>query len=417
MPSASSSCASRKMPRKQKHRRTFHWRGKLLGDRTFSSKRLADAWYETMRRKAEAVDAGLPMAADDLQVRIAAAKWIAARETTSDYWAEDNQKMMRMVPRFREKTIKAVTKGDCELVLHGIRKEGSNKPGNKKEGKELSGATFNRYRACLHTFFEYCVDEGIRETNPVARIETMAEVQRGTHVPNENAKAYLLHLQREEGAVYFAFQALGMNCGARDGERLGLLRTDYQPALRRFEIRRRYQRRLEKLKDGTKGGKGRFVPLNDFSIAAIEFYLPHAPLAATESPLFQEPDGRLMSLGRLRDAHERARDAAGLPKSVRSYDMTRHKFASEVTERLGLRAAQEALGHSSSALTERYAHSDPAALVNRLANTVTVGGSDEKHGADDAGEKENKFGTSLGPATDLSQVSVKDDGGSKDEKE
>jgi site-specific recombinase XerD len=396
------------MPRKQKHRRTFHFEGKLLGDRTFSSKKLADAWYEEMRRKAEAVKAGLPMAADDLLVRAAAAKWISVRETTNDYFQEDNAKMIRMIPRFGEKTMKAVTKGDCEVVLHGIRKEGSGKKG-AQAGKPLSGATFNRYRACLHTFFEYCIDEGIRETNPVTRIETMPELERGVHVPDDQAKAYLLHLQAKEAPVYFAFQAFGMNSGTRDGERLGLTRADYQPQLRRFEIRRRYQRALRKVKDGTKGGKGRFVPLTDYAIAALEFYLPHAPDTSPEAPLFQEPDGSLMNLNRLDDAHRRALAAAGLAETVRPYDMTRHKFASEVTQKFGLRAAQEALGHSSSALTERYSHSDPAALVNRLAKGISIG-TDEKQAENDAPATNEKHGTKLGPATDLSQVSEKEGG-------
>jgi integrase len=403
------------MPRKQSHRRTFHFEGKLLGDRTFRSKKLADAWYEEMKRKAEAVKAGLPMAVEDMLVRAAAGKWISVRETTEDYWAKDNQKMMRMVPRFGDKTVKSVTKGDCEMVLHGIRKDGDAGRGRKQ--KELSGASFNRYRACLHTFFEYCIDEGIRETNPVTRIERMPELQRGVHVPNENVRAYIAHMRAEEAPVYFAFVALGMNCGARPGELVGLIWSDFQPASGKLELRRRYQRDLDRVKAGTKGGKGRLVPLNAFAIAAIEAYRAAAVRTGAEDPIFQEPDGSLMNLDRLQNAHERARAAAGLPKAVRIYDITRHKFASEVTERHGLRAAQEALGHSSAALTERYAHSDPAALVNRLASTIEVGTAEKTAGGETLATGE-KDGTKLGPARDLSQVdAAKDDlGGNKNEK-
>jgi site-specific recombinase XerD len=373
--------------KKGKHRRTFTFQGKLLGDRTFTSKKEADAWYENLRRKAERVKAGLPLAMDDIPVRNAFAKWIALREKTSDYWMQDNTKAQAMVPRFGDKTVQAVTKGDCEGVLHGIRLE-----------HELSGATFNRYRACLHTFFEFCIDEGYRETNPVGRIERMAEQKRGAHVPAEKVKTYLQAL-REEEAVYFAFMVLAMNCGARPGELVALTWADYQPSLRRIEIRRRFQRDLGRMKDGTKGGSGRLVPLNDFAIAAIEGYRPSARLTGPEDLIFQRADGSLMSLDQLRFVHERATKAAGLPDTVRPYDITRHKFASEVTRKLGIRAAQELLGHSTSAITERYAHADPESLINRVVDAVTVGAE----GENEVSGKEEAIGKKVGDTKDFSQ--------------
>lgn len=365
----------------KKHRQTFTFNGKTL-DRVFSSKAAANEWYSLMKKKAERVKAGLPMAADDLPVKNAAAKWMCGREQSADYWMKDNAKMREMVPRFGEKTIQGTTKGDCELVLHGVRKE-----------RGLSGATFNRYRACLHTFFEYCIDEGHRETNPVTRIERMPELKRGAHVPDESVNAYLAYLCAEELPVYFAFLVLAMNTGCRPGELAALTLADYQPSTRRMEIRRRFQRDLDQIKEGTKGGAGRFVPLNDFAIAAIEAYLPHVAVSLPDAPLFQREDGSCISLDTLRNVHERARAAAGLPDQVRLYDITRHKFASAVTQTFGIRAAQELLGHSTSAITERYAHAEPGALINRVVDVVVVGSGTHQ---DD--------GKNMGEARDLSQT-------------
>lgn len=371
----------------KKHRRTFTFRGTTV-DRTFTKKAQADEWYALMKRKADRVKAGLPMAADDLPVRLAAAKWIALREKTVDYWMDDNRKMIVLVPRFAEKTVQGTTKGDCESVLHGARLE-----------LKLAGATFNRYRACLHTFFEFCIDEGYRETNPVARIERMPELERGAHIPKESVKAYLSHLRTVEAPVYLAFLVLAMNCGARPGELLALTWADYQPSTRRIELRRRFQRGLKRVKDGTKGGKGRFVPLNDFAIAALEHYRKNAKLTGPEDPIFQRENGSLMSTDTLNDVHHRAAKAAGLPKTVRPYDITRHNFASEVTSKYGIRAAQELLGHSTAAITERYAHAEPGALVSRVVEGLTVGAESEKDGS----AKSQKDGENMGATQDYSQ--------------
>lgn len=353
------------MPRKKLHRRTFTFRGETI-DRTFATKALADEWYSTMRRKADRVKAGLPVAKDDVLMKVAAARWIALREKTNDYWMDDETKMRRfLVPALGDKTVQEITKGDCEAALHGARLE-----------LRASGSTFNRYRACLHSFFEYVIDEGYRETNPVSRVERMAEVARGAHIPNEQVRAYIEKLRAEE-PVYFAFLVLAMNAGPRTGELLAFTWSDYRPDLRRMEITKRFQRRLGRVKEGTKGGGARPIPLNDFAIAALEEFRAKTPHTKPGDLIFHRPDGSRISDRVLCDVHRRVARAAGIADTVRLYDITRHKFASEVTQKLGIRAAQELLGHSTSAITERYAHSDPGHLINRVVDTVSVGDDGE----------------------------------------
>lgn len=352
---------------RKKHRRTFTHDGQTL-DRTFATKREADEWYAQLKKRVERVKAGLPVAFEDLPMKVLAARWIALREKTSDYWEYDDAKMRKaLVPALGEKSIRAITKADCEAALHGAR-----------QALGFNGATFNRYRQCLHTFFEFVIEEGYRETNPVSRVERMAEVRRGAHVPNELVRAYLERM-RAEDPRFFSFLVLGMNTGLRPGEILALTWADFDQALEsgRIEIVKRFQRALGKVKEGTKGGGGRSVPLNEFARRALATWRKLSPKTAAEDLIFARADGRPISMSTLDKVHDRVAKVAGLPASVRLYDITRHKFASEVTAKFGLRAAQAMLGHASSSTTERYAHHDPNAIVKQVGENVVVGDGED----------------------------------------
>lgn len=372
----------------KKHRRTFTFNGKTI-DRVFDSKSSANEWYSMMKRKAERVKAGLPMAMDDLPIRIAAAKWISLRERTTDYWMQDNAKMIVMVPEFGEKTVQGATKGDCESVLHGVRKKLS-----------LTGATFNRYRACLHTFFEFTLDEGYRENNPVGRIDKMPEMERGAHIADESVNAYVIRL-REEAPVFFAFLVFAMNTGVRSGEALALTWEDFRPDLGCIEIKKRYQRQLGRVKEGTKGGAGRKVPLNKFAIAALVQFRAIAKHSEPEDLIFHREDGTHIDTRLLQDVHRKVARAVGLADKVRLYDITRHKFASAVAAKFGLRAAQEMLGHSTSTITERYAHTDQEALVSKISAGIVVG--------NDTSATSEKDGNNMGSTQDYSHTTHSDD--------
>ena len=53
------------------------------------------------------------------------------------------------------------------------------------------------------------------------------------------------------------------------------------------------------------------------------------------------------------------RDKAGLDKTIRLYDATRHSFASQLTNSgVSLLRVSRLLGHSDTRTTEKYSHSD-----------------------------------------------------------
>lgn len=380
-----------------------------------------------MVKRSERVKAGMPAALEDIRFDVACARWILHRKKTSDYWMQDEAKMRKaFVEPLGPKSVREVTKTDCEAALHSARLE-----------LGLKGSTFNRYRTCLHTFFEYLIEQGYREVNPVSKVEVMVEQKRGAHIPNELVKAYVEEarlygyfnadlvleqlkeknhsteilapmlgvapervnyqlrkfiptgaqvrmvatllgrepvelVDRSECLWFFPFIVFAMNAGPRAGELLAFYWRDFIPSLRRLEISRRYQSQLKREKEGTKGGAGRVIPLNDYTIRVLEEFRLATPFRGQDDLIFHRKDGSRVSPSTLAKIHRRIARAVGLSDSVRPYDITRHKFASEITKRFGLRAAQALLGHSTADLTERYAHDDPDHLINQAVQ-VEVG--------------------------------------------
>lgn len=111
-----------------------------------------------------------------------------------------------------------------------------------------------------------------------------------------------------------------------------------------------YNGRIVLKPEQTKSGKPRVVPLTPEALSLV-----HAlPFDTTE--------------GKLRKAFEKAREAIGRP-DVRFHDM-RHCYASLLASKgEALTSIRDLLGHSSLAVTSRYAHADPERwdrLMSRL---------------------------------------------------
>ncbi len=411
---------------KKLYRKTFTYRGDTI-DRTFTSRKLANEWHAAMSAHAEREKNGLPAIAAEVLLRTAAAEYIQHRKVTEDYWMQDEAKFRQaLVPELGNKALRRIRKVDVELALGNIQKD-----------LELADATYNRYRMCLHTFFEWAIDKEYCEANPVSRVEAKAETRRGAHIPDELVAAYVAEAaaagglnrkflrsrMKQQGLEYSAFAEImgkpakevglflrqtapsiaqveglcrilectreqlvipnrwffpyivfAMNAGPRQGELLGLYWSDYQPASRRMAITRRYQVQLKNVKDGTKGGGGRFIPLNENTLMVLDTLQAATPAPAKSDLIFRQPNGERISTKAISDIHRRICRIVGLADTIRPYDITRHKYASKITAKYGLRAAQSLLGHASAATTERYAHDDKDHLIHQALDVV-VGGS------------------------------------------
>jgi integrase len=142
---------------------------------------------------------------------------------------------------------------------------------------------------------------------------------------------------------------LGLNTGLRRGELLGLTweRVDLSRGVIRLEL--------------TKSGRRREVPMNDDSYRALIGLDPKAA-------------GRVFKTRYIQTAYNNAVDAAQLDDVT--FHTLRHTFASWAVMRgVTLKELQELLGHSSLAMTMRYAHLAPEHLrtaISRLEGLTSI---------------------------------------------
>jgi integrase len=121
---------------------------------------------------------------------------------------------------------------------------------------------------------------------------------------------------------------------------------------------------LQVIKEHSKNGKTRYVPLSDEALKLIN----QLPSKGKSEHLFinSRNGSRLQSIDK---AWQRMREKAGLPK-LRLHDL-RHNFASmAVSSGESLYSVQKLLGHSSPSLSTRYSHISDSTL-NSAANSVS----------------------------------------------
>jgi integrase len=230
--------------------------------------------------------------------------------------------------------------------LAAVRKIGE---GEKTVERRLTAAAVNRPLALIRHLLRLAHEEWeaidnvprIRlEKEPQGRLRWLTEVEI-TRLLDAAAKSRNKELRT---AVI-----LGLNTGLRRGELLGLTweRVDLSRGVIRLEL--------------TKSGRRREVPMNGDSYQALVGLGPKAA-------------GRVFKTRYIQTAYNNAIDAAQLDDVT--FHTLRHTFASWAVMRgVTLKELQELLGHSSLAMTMRYAHLAPEHLrtaVSRLEGLTSV---------------------------------------------
>lgn len=151
--------------------------------------------------------------------------------------------------------------------------------------------------------------------------------------------------------------ALALNTGLRLGELLALRWDCVDLEGGRLMVRRTVWRGVEGL---PKGGRVREAGLNQASIQALQ-----ARLKLRNGPYVFHHEGQQMSAGKTRcPIYQASKKGVGRPFS---WHVLRHSFASALAQRgVPLREIQEALGHSSLRMTERYSHLSPASKLHTV---------------------------------------------------
>jgi integrase len=133
-------------------------------------------------------------------------------------------------------------------------------------------------------------------------------------------------------------------CGARPNELCRATIADWQRDQRAIV--------LEDHKTAEKTGRPRRIAVG----RRLEAILLEAIGERREGPIFLSPAGRAWRPQRLSTLYRQLRDRAGLPKDLCLY-LARHEHGTKVCRKLGIKAAADALGHTSIKTTQRYAHS------------------------------------------------------------
>lgn len=207
-----------------------------------------------------------------------------------------------------------------------------------KEGVQRS--TINRQRATLSKFFNWAISRSMHPgPNPVRAVQKFRESPGRIRYlsPDEAARLILAAAAHLKPIVVAA-----LDTGGRLGELLALRRADADLDRRIVLFRR----------ETTKSHKERVVPMTDRLAGYIRDLGPGRP----DELLFV---WRGLEIRTVRTAFSTARRKAGLGRDVLFHSL-RHTFASwAVMNGIDLYRLQRYMGHSTSALTQRYAHLSP----------------------------------------------------------
>lgn len=244
-------------------------------------------------------------------------------------WGRDESSLKALEPYFKGKAIAEITP---ELVERY----------KAKRKVEVAAGTCNRELVFLKTLFNKAVEWGRLESSPVAKVKKFrepiykvkildaAEIKKLLDVSNSHLKPILI---------------VALNCAMRRGEILALKWENVDLSKRRIHI------------EDSKSGRSRDIPMNNAVVEALSVISQH------NKYVFHNPvTGR--PLKSIKSSFRTARRNAKI-KGLRFHDL-RHTSATRLVEAgVDLVTVSKILGHSTIAMTVKYAH--PSAENMRLA--------------------------------------------------
>ena len=213
--------------------------------------------------------------------------------------------------------------------------------------------TINNHLAVLKTILRAAVGWKVVRDGP--SIKLLRVIQKDVvFLDFGEAKSLIAAAQ----GVYRAMIELALNTGLRIGELLAVQWEDVSKEERMLRVTRTDW--LGQI-GSPKSGKPRSIPLNLGAVRALEM------LGWSDAGLvFASASGEALKYRASNYAIERVAKDAGLTGV--GWHTLRHTFASHLVMRgVGLTAVQQLLGHSTQAMTERYAHLTPRVREEAVA--------------------------------------------------
>jgi integrase len=171
---------------------------------------------------------------------------VLCRELSPASYRSDEIRFGKLEPSFTAQPFKEITQRWCDRYLDSLILDGK------------SPATRNRYRALLHTYFEYAIDHGYCKDNPLARIAGLSEKVKVRKTdfwttPKE-AEKYVRTAFRFGVGVGLGASILALG-GCRIGEMLAVHWEDVMWRQGYIRIRRIVERHTNTICERTKGQK------------------------------------------------------------------------------------------------------------------------------------------------------------------
>ncbi len=247
-----------------------------------------------------------------------------------------------------------------------------------ESGSGLANATIQQRLVPVRLFYDFLMEEGLRQSNPVGRGRytpgrafgggSRGLVPRLTKlpwIPDEQEWLSILHVVRGEPARTRVMLALAYDCGLRRQELCSLRTDDLDPGHRTVRVRA----------ETTKNRLERVVPYSAATGALLSGYLSHrATVSRARGALFlsesRRNHGQALTLWTWSKAVRRIALAAQVPRF--STHTTRHLCLTDLA-RMGweIHAIATFAGHRSTESTMRYIHLSGRDLSARLTASMS----------------------------------------------
>lgn len=272
---------------------------------------------------------------------------------------------------------------DAIACYVGDLRQRPNPRGNKvlhlDSGVGLANATLQQRLTAIRLFFDYLIEDGLRETNPVGRGRYTpgkafgAKRERGLlprfkrlpWIPSDAQWQAFLHAAKGEPIRNRCMIGLAYDAGLRREELCALRSDDLDPAYRMLRIRA----------ETTKSRRERSVPYSPASGELLKTYLAHRrTLSPSRGPLFLSESRRNhatpITLWTWSKVVRRIADRAGLPQL--STHTLRHLCLTDLA-RAGwdLHEIARFAGHQNPETTQQYIHLSGHDLAQKLAQGMT----------------------------------------------
>lgn len=242
-------------------------------------------------------------------------------------------------------------------------------PSFDEKGDEYEGhcaKSINNHLAVLRKLLNLAAEYGAIEKAPKVKGLKLGE-QEFDFLSFEETPRFLAAAKPEWRPMFY----VALKTGLRIGELLALKWEDMDLKTGRLIVKRSMWQGQE----GTpKGGRRREVPLSATTVAMLK-----AERHLRGSYVFCKDDGKPHTHNQLQNLVPQTCRAAGLPKRLTWHDL-RHTFASHLVMRgRSIVEVQQLLGHTTLAMTLRYAHLSPDVkrdAVNVLDDVTTAASGD-----------------------------------------